>query len=341
MDHPAINFRQLLREEKERARQKRREATTATTTEDPTKKQSKEVASQTSLQPVARVPSWTHPLFQEDSFPRLDRQKHCVCQKPPCVFYVDGFVSSDEDRTGIISWLQQLDDNVKNTSNDEQDALGRWTTLPHAGRRVALFDARGNVDDAAADTEALVFPEPLDSLARALVEAGVFDANTPPNHILVNEYANGSQGIMAHTDGPAYYHRTATISLSLNEAAGVLLDFTPSRGGRIDVTTTETGQALADPTSSEPCRSPYLEELVIGMPQFVQVLLRGTGSLVVFEDLAYLHFLHSIEPVQDGDTFVYAAASCVNAAPTTPVPTDYRISLTFRHKYSTTTVAAR
>jgi alkylated DNA repair protein alkB homolog 6 len=40
-------------------------------------------------------------------------------------------------------------------------------------------------------------------------------ANAPhsaPNHILVNEYTPG-QGIMAHTDGPAYYGLVATVSL--------------------------------------------------------------------------------------------------------------------------------
>ncbi|KAG9323318.1 hypothetical protein KVV02_004526 [Mortierella alpina] len=52
---------------------------------------------------------------------------------------------------------------------------------------------------------------------RRFQEAGVFqelDANQhDPNHCLVNEYLAG-QGIMPHTDGPAYMPTVATVSLS-------------------------------------------------------------------------------------------------------------------------------
>jgi hypothetical protein len=108
--------------------------------------------------------------------------------------------------------MQQLESNPpngsRNSNDNEQDALGRWTTLPHAGRRVALFDARDK------HANANVFPEPLQSLAKSLVDAGIFDAaTTPPNHILINEYAGGHQGILSHTDGPAYYEWNELLSL--------------------------------------------------------------------------------------------------------------------------------
>ncbi|KAL1518586.1 hypothetical protein AB1Y20_002874 [Prymnesium parvum] len=59
-------------------------------------------------------------------------------------------------------------------------------------------------------------PEPLPSWASAvcdaLVAAGVFSAEEPPNHVLVNEYLPG-QGIAAHRDGPLYLSRVAIVSM--------------------------------------------------------------------------------------------------------------------------------
>jgi hypothetical protein len=83
--------------------------------------------------------------------------------------------------------------------------------------------------------------------------------------------------------------------------------------------------------------------LPVEYPAHVQVLLQGSGSLVVFEDVVYVHYLHSIGGGSGGGSGVttsdssstthVAADTCVNSAAGTPVSTDYRISLTFRHKY--------
>ena len=54
----------------------------------------------------------------------------------------------------------------------------------------------------------------------ALVAAGVFASDAPPNHILLNEYCNG-QGIASHKDGPLYQNRVAIVSLG----APALLEF--------------------------------------------------------------------------------------------------------------------
>ena len=43
------------------------------------------------------------------------------------------------------------------------------------------------------------------------VENG-FPENNRPNHVLVNEYLPG-QGIMPHTDGPAFFPMVSTVSL--------------------------------------------------------------------------------------------------------------------------------
>ena len=65
---------------------------------------------------------------------------------------------------------------------------------------------------------------PLPSYGRAvfvaLVAAGLFASDAPPNHILLNEYSNG-QGIASHKDGPLYQNRVAIVSLG----APALLEF--------------------------------------------------------------------------------------------------------------------
>merc|ERR1712194_208631 len=102
-------------------------------------------------------------------------------------------------------------ENPHESAADPFQANGAWTTMHHAKRRVALFDA-----------QIAPVPAPLRCLSRALVEQGIFEVL--PNHVLVNEYHPG-QGILPHTDGPAYFSRTATLSLG----SDVLIRFTPRK----------------------------------------------------------------------------------------------------------------
>lgn len=57
----------------------------------------------------------------------------------------------------------------------------------------------------------------IDKIARV---PDAFPAENRPNHVLINEYQPG-QGILAHTDGPAYYKLVSTISLG----GDALLDY--------------------------------------------------------------------------------------------------------------------
>lgn len=126
------------------------------------------------------------------------------------------------------------------------------------------------------------------------MNAGIFDETAPPNHILINHYTP-CQGIMPHTDGPAYFSRTATLSLGEGQ---VLLHFEPRQKGAFDER---------------------------------QLLLRGGGSLVVFEDDAYSQCMHSIhETIEEYET---AGLSCCNAPAGTIVHRQERISLTIRHRF--------
>jgi alkylated DNA repair dioxygenase AlkB len=223
------------------------------------------------------------------------------------VFYKSRFLADRAFQTELIRWLQGLPANnnkiIKNSHADQQDeelqALGKWTFLPHAQRRVALFDARRQS-----------LPAPLQIIVDAVTPyfgaaaAGGDDDDDvvlAPNHLLINEY-EPHQGIMAHTDGPAYAARTATISLG---NGSVLLQFRP-------------GDIMDDQHPQDHQNNKF------------QIVLEGHGSLVLFEDEAYSSLNHSID---EHCTVEYADSTCRNADEGTVVRRDYRISITIRHMY--------
>ena len=156
------------------------------------------------------------------------------------VSYKPRFVVDLDYQKALVDWLQELPINTRISS--EKASIGKWTALPHAKRRVAVFQTRP------------CLPTPIQMLVDSV--AHLFSDDRPPNHVLVNEY-EPHQGIMPHTDGPAYDDCTATVSLG---SGSVLLQFVH------DI-----------PSSS------------------FQVLLEGNGSLVVFRNAAYSQFKHGID----------------------------------------------
>ena len=55
-------------------------------------------------------------------------------------------------------------------------------------------------------------PPYLERLAEDLVNLNIFEEKYKPNHILINAY-EPDEGIAAHTDGPSYFPKVATLSL--------------------------------------------------------------------------------------------------------------------------------
>lgn len=219
------------------------------------------------------------------------------------VFYAPNFLPSINQRD-ILTWLTSLPEHSQHHAcngirqSEREESLqhnGKWTRLKHAKRKVALFD--GTLCN---------FPPNLQSLSNILVHVGAFPSSHPPNHVLVNEYQPG-EGIMPHTDGPAYESRTATISLG---GSDVIFKLWP----RLDDNTATSPQP-------ETNRIPSLE-----------VILHGNGSLILFTNDAYLHHCHEIsegilEEVTSSD------GVCGNdLIGGTLVTRGHRISLTFRHK---------
>jgi hypothetical protein len=100
---------------------------------------------------------------------------------------------------------------------------------------------------------------------------------------------------MPHTDGPAYFGRTATLSLGDGQ---VLLHFEPRQKGAFSQR---------------------------------QLLLHGGGSLVVFEGDAYSQCMHSIR--EANGEYEIAESECCNVPAGTKAHRQERISLTVRHRF--------
>lgn len=263
----AIDYRKLYLDEKRKARQRNQGRNIKT---------SSKTSQEDNSDPSQHLPQW---LGNSSALqvPHLNEQSDCVSRDNPArIFYRDTFLPSDFCND-LWQWLGKL----PLAADEKTQKSGHWHVLPYAKRKVAVFDDS--------------FPPPLQILVQALVKAGFFDESALPNHILINHYTQ-FQGIMPHTDGPAYFSRTATISLGDGE---VLLRFEPREKGA------------------------FVQR---------QLLLRGRGSLVVFGNDAYSQCMHSIDEVYENCEM--ADSSCCNAPAGTLAYRKERISLTVRHRFA-------
>ncbi|TMW61059.1 hypothetical protein Poli38472_014520 [Pythium oligandrum] len=190
-----MDFRRLLREERQRALQRKSQGDeTAAPTENEESASNDEKAAEAELS--------NEPLTGWRIRPQLDLTQ----------FRVDGIRSVYY----VPEWLTQ----------EEEDAiLGRvygapatmWVSLKR--RRLQMYGGQ---------VKAPFSPEPLPlwltQIASGLVDAGVFVEATRPNHALINEYGVG-EGIMPHEDGPAYHPMVAIISTG----ADARVTFAPHR----------------------------------------------------------------------------------------------------------------
>ena len=295
----AIDFNALFREERKRVREQKRRMESSTPPQPPQPKPAHGNRDNTCNTTDHSSAEWNLTITP-DAFVPSDS---AVASPIESVYYLPYWLTSEYGMK-LKTWLLSLPEENTCTSNDEKSAAISnpcWTKLRHARRRVALFDGRrgGDGSNTAGNGNATSLPPPLAHIASALVEAGMFPKETPPNHVLVNDYRS-TEGIMPHTDGPSYLDRTATISIG----GSVILKF------RRRLTTEEIGGKQQYP--------------------WLDLLLSGEGSLVVFTGEAYTHYLHSIDEGADMET---TTADCANAEPGFVVKRSHRISLTFRHKY--------
>ncbi|CAM9536262.1 unnamed protein product [Pylaiella littoralis] len=182
----------------------------------------------------------------------LDMEKMRVGDTPS-IFYVPDFISeAEEQEIRTRTYARDVD----------ADASDEWVSL--RSRRLKCWGGQPGES---------FRPEPLPpwvgALCDLLVVRKVFAEEDRPNHVLLNEYQPG-QGIMAHTDGPFYRPRTATLSLG----SDAIMHFSPR---------------LAAADVGRPG--------VQSQPQASLVL--RPRCLVVFADDAYSRQLHGIDAVRE------------------------------------------
>ena len=171
-----INFRNIMRDEKQKAKPKKILENDTTPLQP---------VQNSSLIPLA--PPWPDDWL---ILPTLDTVEHCVSSQTLKYVFYQPRVLTVSQQADLLTWLHGLPTAI----TPGQSAS--WNTMTYAKRRVAMFDSP--------------LPGPLAVIASSLVAAGVFQLT--PNHVLVNEYLPG-QGILPHTDGPLYQPKTATLSI--------------------------------------------------------------------------------------------------------------------------------
>jgi alkylated DNA repair protein alkB homolog 6 len=179
-------------------------------------------------------------------------EAHSIVGLPGSGFYIADFISVEEEQR-ILSDIQRL-------------PVNKWTNLTH--RR--LLSLPSILSGPSKDT-LLASPLPKflsDPVISRFTKLGIFDRSPhhAPNHVLVNEY-EPSQGIMPHTDGPAYHPITATVSLGGHTVLEIYRK-------------TEAGEREVDPTWR---------------------VLQEPRSLLVTTDDMYRDTLHGISEVKMDD----------------------------------------
>lgn len=260
---------------------------------------------------------------------KTKNQKYEDCLKH--VYYIPQCLT-EEYTTSLSNWLHSLPKvsndayqiNKKNNETVEEYFNGKWTRLKHAQRNVALLDLRLHYNQnkkTTSNNRTDIDVALIERLCHLLVyEIKAFPESHPPNHILMNEY-QPMEGIMPHTDGPLYYHKTATFSIG----GDVLLQFTKRQKEEYY---RNSSSAQREEGKNQGNREKNENESVV-----MQIMLSGNGSLVIFDEDAYINHCHSINDRILNDMIEYAGPKCVNLEQGDIVRRGHRFSLTFRHKY--------
>ena len=296
----AIDYMQLLREEKQKQRKlqnNRKNADDERTASQNTEKDDNDDSNQSN---ESTSISWSYPNEQlifiaDDNDQQWENSYKVICNDPKRILYASQVFQNPFGITNLQDWLRNIPEG--------ESGINCWKRMKFGKRLVAMFG----------ENPYGVLPLPLQEIANQLVVKGVFDEAEPPNHVLLNAY-EATQGILPHTDGPSYKSRTATISLG----SDVLLKFTKR------LSTNEIGVVNNNGNSGN-------KEAMTSSPPFnscMEVLLQN-GSMIVFEDDAYLNCCHEIEMNVSQDI---TTTRCLNAEAGIVVPRQHRFSLTFRHK---------
>ncbi|KAG7378794.1 Alpha-ketoglutarate-dependent dioxygenase alkB 6 [Phytophthora pseudosyringae] len=178
-----MDFRQLLRDERRRAREATQSKANAELLS----------ASKATEKEDERLWQWQRAALKvwAESRSKIDMEE--FRRGPiPGVYYIPNWITQDEE-AAILERVYAVP--------DEND---RWVKLKR--RRLQMW---GGEVKAPFDPKPL--PEWLEQISQALVDAGIFSDEKKPNHALINEYGVGDC-IMPHEDGPAYFPLVSTVS---------------------------------------------------------------------------------------------------------------------------------
>uniref|UniRef100_A0A6U5HGW6 Fe2OG dioxygenase domain-containing protein n=1 Tax=Corethron hystrix TaxID=216773 RepID=A0A6U5HGW6_9STRA len=261
-------------------------------------------------------------LIAEDSSLERDLSYHAIFPDYlDRVFYVPDFLS--------LSYSSEANSRSSMGHRHQKSLLVHivhstdWIYLPHGRRHVHA----GSL----ADLLRLPHYNYLQGLFEGLRQ--IFPDDRPPNHVLINLYGvspevdtsdvlscgfrYSHEGILPHTDGPAYYPLTAALSLGQTES----IHFTPRRGIKMEEVSNEQKKELA---------KRYTVKLV-------------HGSLIVFEREAYIDYEHSIFPSDcetigisnsnDSSPLCFHYSDSEQEKEKKKCASQCRVSLTLRHKY--------
>ena len=159
----ALDFRALLKAERAKTRGK------------PVEQGGTAPPGRPAAAPVTKSPALQFRFAQTDSRPQL-AAAHRVLAAPPTVWHMDEWMSEGEE----AALLRCADESPPQ----------RWTQL--RGRRLQNLGGQPRPPPEGFAPEAL--PGWVRAVCDALVHAGVFPPDAPPNHVLLNEYQPG-QGL--------------------------------------------------------------------------------------------------------------------------------------------------
>ncbi len=180
----------------------------------------------------------------------FDLKSYKIHEAPDTIYYIPNFINEFEEK--------QLIEQIYSVPKP------KWTAL--SNRRLqnwgGILTEKGMIQEPV--------PKWLSSYCERLSAIdGLFNQQTP-NHILINEYLP-NQGIMPHTDGPAYHPTVCTISLSSH----ILLDYYKP----LQDNDTDDGATLEK--------------------RYMFSLLAEPRSLYILKDDMYTKYLHGIKNVDE------------------------------------------
>lgn len=125
----------------------------------------------------------------------------CINKIPSSAYYISNFITDDEEK--------EIEKYVNNAPQP------KWTQLSH--RRLQNWGGIPHPKGMIAEE----IPSWLQKYINKIKNLNIFDNNTQPNHVLINEYLP-NQGIMGHSDGPLFHPIVTTITCGSH----TLLEFT-------------------------------------------------------------------------------------------------------------------